>query len=129
MVGRASVISHPHSQLIAQDGPTGSSRRGSGRPATKGTAARPAASQRKGLAQTRRPARVDTPEDEDEELPDEEEEEEDEEGSFVEEGGQKKKNGKGLAAEVYCTCVRCGADAYLGFDTSCQEFRAICFGV
>ena len=83
----------------SQDGSTGSSRRGSGRPPTNGTAARPAASQRKGLAQARRPARVATPED-DEDLPDEEEEEgEDEEGSFVEESGQKKK-GKGLAAEV-----------------------------
>lgn len=85
-----------------QHGSIGSSRRGSGRPATNGTAARPAASQRKGLAQTRRPARVATPEDEDEELPDEEEEEEDGEGSFAEEGGQKKKSAKGLAAEVSC---------------------------
>jgi len=85
----------------SQNGSTGSSRRGSGRPAKNGTAARPAASQRKGLAQTRRPARVVTPEDEDEELPDEDEEEEDGEGSFAEEGGQKKKKGKGLAAEVY----------------------------
>ena len=85
----------------SQDGSAGSSRRGSGRPATNGTAARPAASQRKGLAQGRRPARVATPEDDDE-LPDEEEgEDEDEEGSFVEEGGKKKKKGKGLAAEVF----------------------------
>ena len=84
-----------------QDGSTGSSRRGSGRPATNGTAARPAASKGKGLAQNRRPPRVATPEDDEDELPDEEEEDEDEEGSFAEEGGQKKKNGKGLAADVY----------------------------
>jgi hypothetical protein len=92
----------------SQDGSTGSSRRGSGRPATNGTAARPAASQRKGLAQGRRPARVATPEDDDD-LPDEEEEEgDDDEGSFVEEGGQKKKKGKGLAAEVFFSLVDVG---------------------
>lgn len=84
----------------SQDGSTSSSRRGSGRPAANGKPARPTAAPRKGLAQARRPARVATPEDEDEELPDEEEEEEDGEGSFADEEGQKKKNGKRLAAEV-----------------------------
>jgi len=83
-----------------QDGSTGSSRRGSGRPATNGTAARPTASKSKELAQTRRPPRVVTPEDDEDELPDEDDDE-DEEGSVAEEGVQKKKNGKGLAAEVF----------------------------
>jgi hypothetical protein len=88
--------------INTQEASTGSSRRGSGRPATNGNAARPPATQpRKGLAQTRRPARLATPEEDEEEEPDEEQEEEDDDdASATEEGGQRMKRAKGLAADV-----------------------------
>lgn len=97
MSRRRGSVSSPPSFINSQDGSPSASRRSNGRSATNGSAARPATTQR-GLAQTRRPARVASPDDEDEEVS---EEEEDNNSTVVGNDRTAETKKTGLAREVY----------------------------